>query len=457
MGFAIRLARDGSPLVKPCPAPDFRVYVEGGHDSGFPISVDGFRLIRDDREARLQFIACATSFRAWLDYWQYVAEGGFPQLLGASLWHGQLEMLEAMLAHPFLFTLKARQLGLTTLACAYDGWHLRFGPPNATVHLFSKGEADAIELVEQVAYGLDSMPSYFKLPLSRTTLRMRRYHAGPQDTRTLRAFPADRATGRGHTATHCHVDEWSAMQWPAKTLASILPSIAEQVGSCHIVTTEYVGPESQSADYYRKCEKGEGKHAALFVSALTRPDRNEAWLEGERLGMHPDDFSREFPTTAGQALQGGGQRYFASDDIDMANVDANGLGPARTYIDRSGRERPFRYAVGVDIGFRQDATAIIVLELSDEGHDVVDYRHLTGASPIEVARQIEHVAGSYPACLILIEDNGPGYVVRHHLDLPSDQALGFTMTALSKPACSTACTPNCARARSNGHTTTAPS
>ena len=49
-----------------------------------------------------------------------------------------------MLAHRFLFALKARQLGLTTLACAYDVWHLRFGPPNATVHLFSKGEADAL-------------------------------------------------------------------------------------------------------------------------------------------------------------------------------------------------------------------------------------------------------------------------------------------------------------------------
>jgi hypothetical protein len=44
-----------------------------------------------------------------------------------------------MLTHPFLFALKGRQVGLTTLGCAYDGWHVRFGPANATAHLFSIG------------------------------------------------------------------------------------------------------------------------------------------------------------------------------------------------------------------------------------------------------------------------------------------------------------------------------
>jgi hypothetical protein len=69
-----------------------------------------------------------------------------------------------------------------------------------------------------------------------------------------------------------------------------------------------------------------------------------------------------------------------------------------------------------------------VLELSDEGHDVVDYRYLTGASPAEVEGQIEHVARRYPSCLLLIEDNGPGYVVRQSLDLPEGRVQGFTIS-----------------------------
>jgi hypothetical protein len=430
--ISVRFAGDGTPLAKPCPSASFRVFIEGGLEAGYAISAEGLRIIRDDLEARRRFIACATSFCAWLDDWRYVAEGGFPRTLAASIWEGQEQALEAMLAHPFLFALKGRQVGLTTLACAYDAWHVRFGPPNATAHLFSKGEADAPELLEQVVYGLDNLPVFLGLPSTRSTVRIRRYDAGPHDTRTLRAFPADRTTGRGHTCTHAHIDEWSAMQWPARTLASILPSVAEAIGSCHILTTECVGPESESAGYYRRCEAGEGTHVPLFVSSLARADRDEAWLEGQRRSMHPDAFNREFPTTAEQALEAAGERYFEATDVELADVDANGLGPARTYLDRRGRERPFRYAVGVDVGFRQDATAIVVLELTDEGHDVVDYRYLTGASPAEVQRQIEHVATRYPNCLILVEDNGPGYVVRHNLDLADERVQGFTTGELSK-------------------------
>jgi hypothetical protein len=430
--LAVRFGRDGIPRGKPCPSPGFRVFVEGGLEAGYAISGEGLRIIRDDLEARGRFIACAASFRCWLEHWCYVAEGGLPQTLGATLWPGQEQAVEAMVAHPFLFALKGRQVGLTTLGCAFDAWHIRFGPPNASAHLFSKGEADALELAEQVVYGLDGLPEFLRLPSSRSAMRIRRYEAGPGDTRTIRAFPAERTTGRGHTCTHAHIDEWSAMQWPATTLASILPSVADGIGSCHILTTECVGPESESADYWRKCEAGEGKHFPLFVSSLARPDRDESWLEGQRRSMRPDECNREFPTSAEQALEAAGERYFESTDIDTANVDANGLGPARTYLDRRGRERALPYAVGVDVGFRQDASAIIVLELSDEGHDVVHYSYLKSASPTEVQGHIEHVAALYPNCLILLEDNGPGYVVSKNLNLPDELVQGFTTGQLSK-------------------------
>ena len=192
------------------------------------------------------------------------------------------------------------------------------------------------------------------------------------------------------------------------------------------------GTESDSADYYRRCERGEGRHVALFVSALARADRDETWLEGQRRSMHADAFNREFPTTAEQALQAGGERYFESADIDTADVDANGLGPARSYRDWRGRERPFRYAVGVDVGYRRDATAIVVLELSDEGHDVVDYRYLTGVSPAELERQIKHVTTVYPKCLILIENDGSGYVLRQNLNLSEERVQGFDTGELAK-------------------------
>jgi hypothetical protein len=122
MPFAIRLDRDGAVTGPPRKSKAFRVYVEGGWSAGYPITGDGLRVLRDDPDARATFAACALDFRAWLDVWQYVAEGSGPQMLGATLWPGQEQALDAMLTHPFLFALKGRQVGLTTLGVAWDGW-----------------------------------------------------------------------------------------------------------------------------------------------------------------------------------------------------------------------------------------------------------------------------------------------------------------------------------------------
>jgi hypothetical protein len=126
------------------------------------------------------------------------------------------------------------------------------------------------------------------------------------------------------------------MQWPARTLAAILPSVAEAIGSCHSLTTECVGPESESAGYYRRREAGEGTHVPLFVSSLAGADRDQAWLEGQQRSMHPDAFNREFPTTAEQALEAAGERYFEATDVELADVDARRLAGSTSHFVRCG-------------------------------------------------------------------------------------------------------------------------
>lgn len=431
MSRAVRFARDGRVLDGPRRARAPRVFVEGGHAQGYAISSDGLRILRDDSDARRQFLSAAVSFRAWLDCWQFLdQETGLVRVLGQEVWPAQQAYITVAEQNAWIYALKGRQLGLTEVAVAHDAWVARFRDPNARVHVFSSGDDAAKEVLDRILFGLERLPPALRLPLHATT-RSIRLDTGAGGRALIRSYPSTRAASRGSTCGHLHLDEWSAQVDPLKVLQAVTPSVAPG-GSFAIVTTETLGPESVSADYFRKCEAGDGKHEALFVSSLERPGRDETWLEGMRRSMPPDQFRREYPTTWQEALEASGERYFESTDIDAADVDANGLGPARTYIDRRGKERPFRYVVGVDIGFRQDATAIIVLELSDEGHDVVHYRYLKGASPTEVQGHLEHVAQLYPKCFVLIEDNGPGYVVRTNLDLREDRVEGFTTSQISK-------------------------
>jgi hypothetical protein len=335
-----------------------------------------------------------------------------------------------------LFALKGRQVGATTLGCAYDAHHIRFSTPNARAHLFSRREDEAVELLEQVTFGLDNLPEWLQLPTIRSTTRIREYSAGAGDRRTLRAFPADRSTGRGQTCTHAHVDEWSAMAWPAKTLASISPSVADRIGSCHLLTTECVGPESESATYWRQCEADEGKHTPVFISSTARPDRDEAWLEAQRRSMSTADFNREYPTSAAQALEAAGERMFSSEDLDTCGIDALGCFPsAAEYESRYAqffRNKPRKYSGGVDIGFKADASVIVLLDVTEELNDVVYFRRLLQPSVDELQRAVEEVHRLFPRAHLIWEDTGIGGPIRQGVNVPESKLHGYNTSPSSK-------------------------
>src|SRR6266516_1011519 len=100
------------------------------HDiASVPVIASALPHLREHEDDLRFLIDCALpgGLRTFLSRWSYVAEGGLPQVLGDTLWEGQEQLLAAMIEHPWLFGLKGRQIGATTLGCAYDAHHVRFG------------------------------------------------------------------------------------------------------------------------------------------------------------------------------------------------------------------------------------------------------------------------------------------------------------------------------------------
>ena len=152
-------------------------------------------VVQDDPEAldlltRICTLPPAEAFGAFLSVWRFRAqETKDVRLLGEHLWEAQETFIREIAEHPHVYALKARKLGQSTIACAYDGFVLRFRDEHARVHLFSRRERAALEVLEAVKFGLQRLPDWLRLPVSRSTAREFELDAGSNDRPFVEEVP----------------------------------------------------------------------------------------------------------------------------------------------------------------------------------------------------------------------------------------------------------------------------
>jgi hypothetical protein len=425
MPQSLRLTRAGDVIDAPKSA-SFRVFIESGIEEGYAVSPEGFKIIAADREARQVFIDCATSFRSWLDHWTFIPEGKPPQLLGPNLWRAQDIYARATAEHDSIYFLKARQLGESTIACAYDGWRLRFGPTNCRVSVLAQTDENSKQFLADVMYGLSKLPPALRLP-SRALEHTATLAAGKDDTRRIRSYPASNAIRSG-SFSHIHLDEAAAMidfrkTWRA-TEEAIVPG-----GTCHLLTTGG-GGASDSDEEYRRAKEGNSRFFPLFIGALSRPDRHAAWYEEKRRTTDHQTLRAELPLTEEDALSGAGEYRFDAASLDICGSYSRGL-------------RPFEpgrlYLIAVDPG-EKDGTAIVCLDATGDRHaggvrpavDVCAFRLMRPCNLREAQLAIEQMSRDYPTAPVVIEINGIGIGLVRNLRISSSRIHEHNTTAPSK-------------------------
>lgn len=368
-----------------------------------------------------ELIACQFSFRYFLNYWRYLdQETKTVRALGDEIWEGQEQIIEAMEEADKYFNLKARKLGATTIEIAYDAWVARFRDENGRVHLFSRREDAAKELLNAVKKGLKALPPWMQLPyLASPALELKMY-GGEEDERIVKSYPTSEETAVEATCTHGHVDEWARMKNPESVWQAIEPSMA---GSCHILTTGR-GPVNFASQFFRKCmaEESDGV-VPIFLDALQRPDRDAKWLEKKRKGMTPEAFRQEFPMKWEDAMYAGGTFKFRYSDIEIAG---RGIGPTPP-IDGH------RYVKAWDVGRHYDAAVGLVLDVTSTPSQVVEYVRLKGVPYPALQKRIERVHLLYPKGITVIEKNHAGEAVAENLEnVPEHQLVLFDTGQKSK-------------------------
>lgn len=404
-------------MIKPYPA-----QADGRYREHF-LKPDGL-----PTDAGIDLARAGEDFREFLNYWHFLdQQTGEDKILGHVLWEAQEEFVRKTAEHDWIFFLKARKLGETTIECAYDGWVLRFRDKNARVHLFSRRDDAAQELLNAVKYGIARLPQEWQLPIGKNTTHEFELVAGPEDRRLAKAYPADKETAVEATCTHGHVDEWARMGNPRKVWQAIEATMAK---TCHFVTTG-LGPANFTSTFWRRCMSGDAPHYPCFIGALNRPDRNPAWLAAKRAGMDAQDAKHEYPMTWEDALSGGGEFIFRAAELDDAGEDFRGLMTAEQ--GRKLRAQPRKYVKAWDIGRHKDAAVGIVLDVTDDVHDVVAYQRLRNTSYPDIQHAIKEMHLSYPGGITAIEKNSAGEAVLENLDLPRHVLEGFSTNGQSKP------------------------
>lgn len=207
------------------------------------------------------------------------------------LWPEQRGLLDTMHAERLLAILKARQLGVSWLACVY-ALRLCALYPGQPVLCLSRGQLEANELVHRISFMYHQHADRAWLPrLTADNTADLAWANGSSVT----SLAATRNAGRSLTAALAILDEWAFMAWPKQTLAAVKPTI--DAGGKLFIISSADGQGSAYHQFWQHAVSGLNGYKAVFLPWFAHPDRGDGWREQKIVEASGDTASvlREYP------------------------------------------------------------------------------------------------------------------------------------------------------------------
>lgn len=273
---------------------------------------------------------------------------GDATLVPFTLWPAQIAALEVMLHDKLIIFLKARQLGLSWLVCAYVQWRCALHD-GQTVLFLSRGEDEANELIRRVkVVQREHQDAALLSPITAPRVS----NLAWDNTSRVISQAATQNAGRTFAASIAVLDEFAFMQWPKATLAAVKPTI--DAGGQLIIISSANGANT---DYHRLClaaESGSNGYTFHFIPWHAHPNRGPDWRD-ERLKEADDDRAtiyREYPATPMEAFtNAAGVIYDVWSDSDGVTEDADyvpGAGPVYWAVDDGYSAGSKKATAGID-------------------------------------------------------------------------------------------------------------
>lgn len=359
--------------------------------------------------------------------------------------------LDTFLKRRYVIVLKARQLGLTTLADAYALWLLLFRP-GSNILLVSKDQPTADKALDLLKFMFRFLPGWMggRMPVLEVDSAREmvwRHHNGLKSRIVSR--PATKTVGAGETATLVMWDEAALGLYQDESLRSLMPTT--DAGGSMIVFSTARGGHNTFARLYRDAEAGRSEFAPVFhpwsVSRLMNKNAESGGkpdmglYEGRRLQMadKPWQFYAEYPSDADEAFRQSGRTRFSElppveefeefplrgrliQDGDIIQFVNDPEGPLRMSSLPDGVVNgPTVVAVDPSEGIGGDYTAISCGFLNPDGAPVrIAFWHDNLTEPAEAAKHA-YMLGKYlqfrgrDALMVVEKQGGFGETIIHEL------------------------------------------
>ena len=216
------------------------------------------------------------------------------------LWPAQRALLHDMQTEPRLLILKARQLGISWLACAYALW-LCLSKPGRVVLAFSKGQDEANELNRRVTVMYERLPAAMRAALPAVVKANTESTAWANGSR-FTSMPATPSAGRTFTASLVLMDEAAFMLYADKLYTAMKPTI--DGGGQLIILSTANGRANLFFDLCERAQRGVSGFVFRFLPWHARPGRDAAWYAAtEAEAVDSALMRQEYPATPDEAFE----------------------------------------------------------------------------------------------------------------------------------------------------------
>lgn len=241
-------------------------------------------------------------------------------------WQYLISLLDDFEANREVIIIKARQLGISWLACGYALWTVLF-KSNANVLLLSQGEKEAWELLRKISLVFDHLPAFLK----REKDGDRRDFLGfPSNGSRIQCLPSTIKAGSGYTGTLVIRDELDKHDYAEQNMAAIGPTVdSGKSKMIDLGSRDYTKAieTSHLMSRYLKARNHEIEAKAVFLGAALRPEREEglsfeAWFERVKKKYPPYQIEKEYPLTEDDILMDSQTiKYFDKEGIEFIRRD----------------------------------------------------------------------------------------------------------------------------------------
>jgi hypothetical protein len=247
-------------------------------------------------------------------YW-HIAHPAHGRIL-FDLRDAQSEALTRWSENRYSLTLKARQIGWTTLVAAHQFWLAYFHADQNIIDL-SRTERESVLLLRKSKYGFQHMPDWM-LARGPDSLVEHQQKMAFDNGSMITSMPSASDPARGESATLVVVDEWAFLPNPEEAWASIEP--VADVGGRIIGLSTANGSGNFFHELWVGAETGNNRFHSMFFPWSASEDRDESWYQSKKDSMLSWQLAQEYPSSPEEAFIKSGNPVFDLDVLERMGV-----------------------------------------------------------------------------------------------------------------------------------------